>query len=48
MCFNPKSADIEYTESLLTRVLEGVKETFDIFAGGTGEYYKKYILCFII
>lgn len=30
-------ADIEYAESLLVRVLESVRETFDLFAGGTGE-----------
>ncbi|RUS20610.1 hypothetical protein BC937DRAFT_94815 [Endogone sp. FLAS-F59071] len=37
-----QTADIEFAESLLARVLEGVKETFDIFAGGTDFRHDKF------
>lgn len=35
---NYQAADIEYAERLLSRVLQGVKETFDILASGVGRY----------
>ncbi|RUS14742.1 hypothetical protein BC937DRAFT_93402 [Endogone sp. FLAS-F59071] len=37
-----QTADIEFAESLLARVLESVKETFDIFAGGTDFRHDKF------
>lgn len=41
-----QAADVKFAESLLEVIIKGVKETFDIFAGGTGQYNKRISFLF--